>query len=75
MTGQILVEQRDTSKYAFQVQGDSGSIVINEKGKVVALMHGQDPDDVAVGQATTIDAILKHWPGMEILGPGIHEAF
>jgi hypothetical protein len=76
---QILVQQSenddsDGSKYAFQVPGDSGSIVINREGQVVALMHGQVPGNVAVGQATTIDGILDRWPTMEILGPGVHVA-
>jgi hypothetical protein len=76
MTDQILVQQADsdTSRYFFQVEGDSGSTVIDEDGKVVALMHGRHPGDVAVGQATTIGAIINRWPGMEILGPGVHVA-
>lgn len=76
MTDQVLIEQADddASAYGFQVPGDSGSIVINAAGEVVALMHGQVPGNVAQGQATTIGAILDRWPGMAILGPGVHVA-
>ncbi len=76
MTDQILIEQddNDASPFGFQVPGDSGSIVINAAGEVVALMHGQVPGDLAVGQATLIGAILDRWPGMAILGAGVHVA-
>lgn len=76
MTDQILIQQDDAdpSPWGFQVPGDSGSIVVNANGEVVALMHGQVPGDLAVGQATSIGAILDRWPGMTILPAGVHVA-
>jgi hypothetical protein len=76
MTNQILIEQADddASSFGFQVPGDSGSIVINAGGEVVALMHGQVTGNVAQGQATKIGAILDRWPGLAIMPGGDHVA-
>jgi hypothetical protein len=78
MTDQILVARDDgldgTPTVGFQVPGDSGSLVVNAANEVVALMHGQVPGVLAQGQATLIAAILDRWPGLTILGPGVHTA-
>lgn len=75
MEGQIEIKQADIdeSRCLVQVPGDSGAVVTNEKGEVVALMHGQDSRDATIGQATGIGAILARWP-MQILEPGSHVA-
>lgn len=52
--------------YPFQVQGDSGSVVMDAAGRVVGLLHGQVAGQPNVGQATHIAPILTRF-GCQIL--------
>jgi hypothetical protein len=50
----------------FQIQGDSGSVVLNGANEVVALMHGQN--GATGGQATHIAPILAHFNVLVLVG-------
>lgn len=63
---QFLVRTHDTDPQAaqnipFQVQGDSGSVVLDAANRVVGLLHGQAPGHPNIGQATHIGPILARF--------------
>ena len=72
---QLLIERDDAldahGGRTFQVQGDSGSVVLDHQNRVVALLHGQGT--ASQGQATHITPILTHF-NVTILPPGVHIA-
>ncbi len=55
-----------TPGLTFQIQGDSGSVVLNGANEVVALMHGQS--GATGGQATHIAPILAHFNVQVLVG-------
>lgn len=70
LVDQLLITRDDArDAYAariFQVQGDSGSIVLNHNNEVVALGHGQA--SATVLQATHIAPILAHFGAAILVG-------
>lgn len=70
LTNQMLItldaDNDPTPDEIFQVKGDSGSIVLNSRNQVVALMHGQA--NQRVGQATHIGPILERFGAQVLVG-------
>ncbi len=63
----------DTVDLGFQLQGDSGTILCDLQGRVIALMSLGGGSKQQTGIAVLIDPILQRF-NVTILGPGLHTA-
>jgi hypothetical protein len=57
LTDQLLI-QSDASSPSFSAAGDSGSAIVDDSGKIVGLLVGGPPNNIALTYANNIQNVL-----------------